>query len=214
MTFELLCMALIALFFGLVVAFSGYRLFLVLLPIWGFFAGFFLGAQTIQFLFDESFMESVIGIVVGFFVGMIFAVLSYLFYVAAVAIIGFWAGYAGTVAIFGWIGLDPGFLIWIIGVVVGVVIAGVVLRFNLAKIAIIIITAIGGTSMIIYTMLAVFRGVLYVNLLENPVKYAIDDSFWWLIFFLVIAILGVVTQIQANQGWEVESYNRLEGEAA
>ena len=213
MAFELLCMALIALFFGLVVAFSGYRLFLVLLPIWGFFAGFFLGAQTIQFLFNEGFMASVTGVVVGFFVGMIFAVLSYLFYVAAVAIIGFWAGYAGTVAIFG-LFMDPGFLIWIIAVVVGVILAGVVMRFNLAKIAIIIITAIGGTSMIIYTLLAVFRGVLYVNLLENPVKYAIDDSFWWLIFFLVIAILGVVTQIQANQGWEVETYNRLEEEAA
>lgn len=50
MTFELLCMATIALLFGLVVAFGGYRLFLVLLPIWGFFAGFFLGAQTISFL--------------------------------------------------------------------------------------------------------------------------------------------------------------------
>jgi hypothetical protein len=217
MSFELLCMAMIAMFFGLVVAFSGYRLFLVLLPIWGFFAGFFLGLQTVQFLLNEDFLGTVTGIVVGFVVGALFAVLSYLFYVAAVAIIGFWAGYAGTVAILGWIGLgdgDPGFLTWILGVVVGVVIAGVVLRFNLAKVAIIIITAIGGTSMIIYTMLAVFRGVLYVNLLENPVKHAIDDSFWWLIFFLVIAILGVVTQIQANQGWEVESYNRLEGEAA
>jgi len=212
MTFELLCIALIALFFGLVVAFSGYRLFLVLLPIWGFFAGFFLGAQTIQFLFDEGFMASVTGIVVGFVVGALFAVLSYLFYVAAVAIIGFWAGYAATVAFFG-LFMDPGFLIWIIGVIVGVVISGVVLRFNLAKVAIIIITAIGGTSMIIYTMLAVFRGVLYVNLLENPVKHAIDDSFWWLIFFLIVAVLGAAAQFQANKGWEVETYNRLEAEA-
>jgi hypothetical protein len=211
MTFELLCMALIALFFGLVVAFSGYRLFLVLLPIWGFFAGFFLGAQTIQFLFDESFLASVTSVVVGFFVGMIFAVLSYLFYVAAVAIIGFWAGYAATVGIFG-LFMDPGFLIWIIAVVVGVLLAGVVLRFNLAKIAIILITAIGGTSLIIYTLLAVFRGVAFVTLLENPVKIAIDNSFWWLIFFLIVAVLGAVSQFQVNQGWEVETYNRLEAE--
>lgn len=211
MTFELLCMALIALFFGLVVAFSGYRLFLVLLPIWGFFAGFFLGAQTIGWLFDDgNFLATATAVVVGFVVGAIFAILSYLFYVAAVAIIGFWAGYAGTVAILGWIGLDVGFLLWIIAVVVGVLIAGVVLRFNLAKVAIIIITAIGGTSLIVYTLLAVFRGVLYVNLLDNPVKHALDDSFWWLIFFLVMAVLGAVAQFQANKGWEVEQYNRME----
>ena len=213
MTFELLCMALIALFFGLVVAFSGYRLFLVLLPIWGFFAGFFLGAQTIQFLFDDgNFLATATAVVVGFVVGAIFAILSYLFYVAAVAIIGFWAGYAGTVAIFGWIGLDPGFVIWILGVVVGVIVAGVVLRFNLAKIAIIIITAIGGTSLIVYTLLAVFRGVAFVNLLENPVKFALDNSFWWLIFFLIVAVLGAVSQFQVNKDWEVETYNRLEAE--
>ena len=212
MSFELLCMALIALFFGLIVAFSGYRLFLVLLPIWGFFAGFFLGAQTIQFLFDESFLASVTGVVVGFAVGAIFAVLSYLFYVAAVAIIGFWAGYAATVGIFG-LFMDPGFLIWIIAVVVGVVLAGVVLRFNLAKVAIIIITAVGGTAMIVYTLLAVFRGVAFVTLLENPVKIAIDNSFWWLIFFLIVAVLGAAAQFQANKGWEVETYNRLEAEA-
>lgn len=212
MAFELLCMALIALFFGLVVAFAGYKLFLVLLPIWGFFAGFFLGAQTIAFLFDDGkFLATAAAVVVGFVVGAIFAILSYLFYIAAVALIGYWAGYAATVAIFGWIGMDPGFLIWLIGVVVGVVVAGVVLRFNLAKIAIIIITSVGGTGLVIYTLLAVFRGVAYVNLLENPVKFALDNSFWWLIFFLVMGILGIVGQIQANKDFEIESYNRMEG---
>lgn len=35
MTFELFCMALIGLAFGAAMIFGGYRLFLVLLPIWG-----------------------------------------------------------------------------------------------------------------------------------------------------------------------------------
>jgi hypothetical protein len=60
-------------------------------------------------------------------------------------------------------------------------------------------------------LLAVFRGVAYVSLLENPVKLAIDNSFWWLIFFLIMAVLGIVGQIQANKGFEVETYNRMEG---
>ena len=89
MTFEILCMATIALMFGLVMVFSGYRLFLFLLPIWGFFAGFFLGAQTIHYLFDVGLFATVTGWVVGFFVGLIFAVLSYLFYFLAVGIISF-----------------------------------------------------------------------------------------------------------------------------
>jgi hypothetical protein len=43
------------------------------------------------------------------------------------------------------------------------------------------------------------------------VKLAIDNSFWWLIFFLIMAVLGIVGQIQANKGFEVETYNRMEG---
>jgi hypothetical protein len=208
MTFELLCMATIALLFGLVVAFGGYRLFLVLLPIWGFFAGFFLGAQTISFLFSDGFLATITGWVVGFFVGLLFAVLSYLFYFIAVGIVSFSLGYGATVGILGWIGLDVGFIVWLIAVVAGIALAIVVYLFNLQKYAIIVATAIGGTGVIIYTLLALFNGALAVSLLENPVRLAIENSFWWLLFFLVVAGLGIVVQIQTSRAYEVEDYNR------
>jgi len=208
MTFELLCIATIALLFGLVVAFGGYRLFLVLLPIWGFFAGFFLGAQTISFLFSDGFLATITGWVVGFFVGLLFAVLSYLFYFIAVGIVSFSLGYGVTVGILGWIGLDVGFIVWLIAVVVGIVVAAIVYLFNLQKYAIIVATAVGGTGVIIYTLLALFNGALAVSLLENPVRLAIENSFWWLLFFLVVAGLGIVVQIQTSKAYEVEDYNR------
>ena len=209
MAFEILCMATIALLFGLVVAFGGYRLFLFLLPVWGFFTGFFLGAQTIDFLFDAGLFATVTGWVVGFFVGLLFAVLSYLFYLFAVGIISFSLGYGATIGILAWLGLDPGFLIWLIALVVGVALAFVVYRFNLQKYAIIVATAVGGTGLIIYTFLVLFNGALAVSLFENPVKLAIDESFWWLLFFLIVAGLGIVAQIQANRSFEIDTYNRL-----
>ena len=108
MAFELLCMGTIALLFGALVAFGGYRLFLVLLPIWGFFAGFILGAQAVHFLLNVGLFATVTGWVVGFFVGLIFAVLSYLFYFVAVGIVSFSFGYGATVALFGWLGITNG----------------------------------------------------------------------------------------------------------
>jgi hypothetical protein len=209
MTFEILCMATIALLFGLVVAFNGYRLFLFLLPIWGFFSGFLLGAQTIDALFNTGLLATVTGWVVGFFVGLLFAVLAYLFYIVAVGIISFSLGYGATMGVLGWLGLDPGFLLWLIAVVVGVVVALVVYRFNIQKYAIIIATAAGGTGVIIYTLLVLFNGAIAVSLLENPVRVALNQSFWWLLFFLVVAGLGIVAQIQANRTFEVDTYNRL-----
>jgi hypothetical protein len=208
MTFELLCVATIALFFGLVVAFGGYRLFLVLLPIWGFFAGFFLGAQTISFLFSDGFLATITGWVVGFFVGLIFAVLSYLFYFIAVGIISFSLGYGATIAILGWIGLDVGFIVWLIAVVAGIALAAIVYLFNLQKYAIIVATAVGGTGVIIYTLLALFNGTMAVSLLENPVRLALQNSFWWLLFFLVVAGLGIIVQIQTGRAYMIDDYNR------
>ena len=209
MAFEILCMATIALLFGAVVIFGGYRLFLFLLPVWGFFAGFFLGAQTINFLFNTGLFATVTGWVVGFFVGLLFAVLSYLFYLVAVGIISFSLGYGATIGVLAWIGLDTGFLLWLIAVVVGIALALVVYFFNIQKYAIIVATAVGGTGLIIYTLLVLFNGAIAVSMFENPVRLALDSSFWWLLFFLVVAGLGIVFQIQANRSFEVDTYNRL-----
>jgi len=211
MTFTLLCMALIALVFGLMVVFGGYRLFLVLLPVWGFFAGFLVGAQAIHFLIGDAFLGTITGWVVGFVIGMIFAVLSYMFYVVAVAVISFSAGYAGTVALLQWIFNfeDSGFLVWILAVVVGVIVALAVIRFNFQKYAIIIITAFGGTGAIIYTLLATFYGASVVKLIDNPVALAVDNSWLWFIFFVLVAGTGIYFQIVANRSFEVETYNRV-----
>ena len=78
--FTLACAGLIGIMFGLALCFAGYRLFLVLLPIWGFFFGLALGAQTVQAIFGEAFLATITSWVVGFIVGGVFAVLAYLFY--------------------------------------------------------------------------------------------------------------------------------------
>jgi hypothetical protein len=207
-------MALIALVFGLMVVFGGYRLFLILLPIWGFFGGFLVGSQAIYFIFGDAFLGTITGWVVGFFVGLLFAVLSYLFYLVAVAVISFTAGYAATIAVLQWLFNfdDAGFVAWLIGVVVGVVLAFVVIRFNWQKYAIIIITAFGGTAAIIYTLLATFYGVSVISLIGNPVALAVDNSWLWFIFFVVVAGTGIYFQIVANRSFEVETYNRVADE--
>ena len=164
--------------------------FLFLLPVWGFFTGFLLGVQTIDYLFDVGLLATVTGWVVGFFVGLMFAVLAYLYYLLAVGIVSFGLGYGVTIGILAWIGLDPGFLMWLIAMAVGLGLAYVVYRFNIQKYAIIVATAVGGTGLIIYTFLVLFDNTIAVLLLENPVKLAIDDSFWWLLFFLVVAGLA------------------------
>ncbi len=208
MSFELLCMTMIGLLFGAALIFGGYRLFLILLPIWGFFFGIGLGAQTVQIIFGDAFLATITSWVVGFIVGIIFAVLSYLFYIVAVALLAGSFGYALAVGLLTYI-LPFGFIVWTIGIIAGIALAVVVIMFNVQKYAIIAITAFGGTGAVILVLLAAFGGTPALTLMaEAPVKYAITNSFWWLLFFLVVGVSGFVMQLAVNRTYTVEEYNR------
>ncbi|HRQ40560.1 MAG TPA: DUF4203 domain-containing protein [Chloroflexota bacterium] len=208
MSFELLCATLIALLFGTVVCFGGYRLFLVLLPIWGFFFGFALGAQSIQLLFGEAFLASVTSWVVGFIVALLFAALSYLFYAFAVALIAGSLGYGLGVAIMGIFSADLNVLTWIVGIVLAIVVIGITFYFNLAKYVIIIATAVGGAAATIGTLVVGVEHVQLLTLAENPVQVMLNGSFIWTLLFLVMAVAGIAGQITANRNFEIETYNR------
>ena len=97
--FTFACAGVIGLLFGTLLTFAGYRFFLFLLPIWGFFFGLALGAQSVQALFGVGFLATVTSWVVGFVVGALFAVLSFVFYAFAVAIIGGSLGYVLAVGL-------------------------------------------------------------------------------------------------------------------
>jgi hypothetical protein len=202
----LACAGLIGILFGLVLAFAGYRFFLILLPIFGFFFGLAFGAQAIQALFGQAFLATVTSWVVGFIVGLVFAVLSYLFYLFAVALIAGALGYAVTVGVVQAIGLPMGWLLWIIGVVVGIIVAIVTIRFNIQKWVIIIATSILGAGAIVGTMVLLFNPA--ARFMQNPVQVALNTSWFLLIVFIVVAVLGILGQIRASRDFTLDSYDR------
>lgn len=208
MSFELLCATLIALLFATVVCFGGYRLFLVLLPIWGFFFGFGLGAQSVQLLFGEAFLATVTSWVVGFMVALLFAVLSYLFYAFAVAVIAGSLGYGLGVAIMGIFSADLTILTWIVGIVLAIVVIGITFYFNLAKYVIIIATAVGGAAAAIGTLVLGVEHVQLMTLAQNPIQTMLNGSFIWTLLFFVMAAAGIAGQIMANRNYEIATYNR------
>src|ERR1044072_76803 len=125
--FALAVGGMIALFFGSLLLLGGYRFFLFLLPVFGFFFGFGLGAQTVQALFGDAFLATVTGWIVGFGMAMLVAVMSYLFYFRAVALVAGALGSPVGVGLLQAIGLDFGFLVWLVGIVAAVVVAVAVL---------------------------------------------------------------------------------------
>ncbi len=204
MTFQIFCATLIALAFGVAVAFRGYRFFLVLLPILGFVIGFTLGAQTLQAIFDVGFLTTVTSWVVGFLVGLLFGVLSYLFYFVGVALLSFGLGYAIGAGFMGLIGFDLGLVSWLVGMAAGVVLALVVIFFNVQKWVIVAITSFFGSAAIIGSLMLVLGKISIEDLGTNAVGTAIEDSFLWLLFYMIIAVLGIASQIGIDQTVELE----------
>ncbi|MEZ4515297.1 MAG: DUF4203 domain-containing protein [Chloroflexota bacterium] len=199
---------LLAIAIGLALLFAGYRLLWVLLPIWGFFAGLWLGITGLQAIFGTGFLAGVSGLVVGFVLGIVFAVLSYLFYIVGVAILGATIGYSLTVSLLvGGLGMNQGFFVWLIAVVVAVVFAVVVLVLNLQKYAVIFITALGGASAVIAGALLLFGQISQEQLsglmgVWAPVSFG-EGWFWWL-GWLILAVIGIAYQIQANRVYVLE----------
>ncbi|MCB8985422.1 MAG: DUF4203 domain-containing protein [Ardenticatenaceae bacterium] len=208
MTFELLCATLIALLFGALICFGGYRLFLALLPIWGFFFGFGLGAQSVQLLFGEAFLATVTSWVVGFVVAILFAVLSYLFYIFAVAVIAGSLGYGLGIAIIGIFSDNLNLIAWLVGMALAIVMIVITLRFNLAKYVIIFATAVGGAAATIATLVVGVENVQLLALAQNPIKVLATSSVIWTLLFLLMAGAGIAIQLSVNRQWEIETYNR------
>jgi hypothetical protein len=206
--FALAVTGMLALFFGAVLAFAGYRFFLVLLPVFGFLFGFALGAQSIQALLGGGFLATLTGWLTGFVVGLVCAVSSYFFYLAAVALLGGALGYALGTGLLMAFGLDFGLLVWLVGIFAGLVFGVGVVLLNIQKYVVVAATALLGAGVIVGTFLFLFGGLPPEELTQNPVRHVLQTSPLWLLVFLAVAAFGAVAQFVSTRRWEIDTYNR------
>jgi hypothetical protein len=204
MTFQIICTAILALIIGVLALVAGYRLFLLLLPIWGFFAGFAMGAHATALLFGQGFLATATSWIIGFVIGLIFAVLSYLIYTVGVALLSAAFGYflgAGLTLLF----LDPGLIVTLVGLVGAVVMSFVVLAFNIQKPVLEFITSFGGATATITGILLLFGRITFESLGDNPVRLVLEDSIFWMIIWLILGFVGFGIQIASNKTYVIEA---------
>jgi len=210
---EVILMATLAAGLGIVLCLWGYRIFLVMLPIFGFFAGFWLGAEAVALIFGTGFLVTVTGWVVGFILGLILAVLSYLFYFIGVALIALAAGAALGAGVMGAFGFDSGLLLFMVEIVSALVVAGLTLVFNLQKYVIIAITALGGANALVLSPLLFFARVplASVSSAGSAIRPVLQDSWLWLIIWLIIAIASIVYQVRSHRSYTFSRDIYVEG---
>ncbi len=205
MDFQALLVGIVAIAMGAAFMTLGYRLALILLPIWGFFAGFLFGAQVLQDFFGDGFLATTASWIVGAIIGLLFAVLSYLFWYVAVVIVfasvGYWLGW-GFMTLIGF--SDTGFVAFAIGLLLGAVFAVAAFVTGVPLAALVVITAVGGAHVLIAGVLVIFGSVAVADLGDGVVRAIILENVGWWLAALGLAVLSIVFQLKTIGDYVLE----------
>jgi hypothetical protein len=196
-TLEGLLLGALAIGIGLAFAFWGFRVFLVLLPIWGFFAGFLLGAGGVDYLLGDGFLVTTLGWVVGFLLGLLFAVLSYLYYWVAVILLGGALGYQLTLGLLHWIGFEAdGIIAFILAIAGGALFAVGFFLLRMPAVLVIVATSISGAGATIAGV-AIGLGLIDLERMQGGIfgvlSYA-DLGWLGIIAAIALAFAGAIYQ--------------------
>jgi hypothetical protein len=196
--------SLLALLLGLALCFAGFRFFVLLLPLWAFFAGFLVTAQAIQEVFGGTFLATISGWVFGFVVGVVCAVLAYFSYYAAVVVLAASAGYELGVGILSGLGVSAGVLLFLVGVILAAAVVVAVVYLNLPKVLVIALTAGVGASLILTGVLLALGQITLPTLTWGVVGDFIRSSWLWFLVFLVLMVAGIFAQLRLPEEYPVE----------
>jgi hypothetical protein len=209
MFFQTVLVSLIAILIGLALTLSGYRFFIILLPIWGFFAGFSATGTTIRGLWGTGFFNTVFSWVIGLLVGLLFAVLAYLFYYAAIIILGATVGYMLGVGFMTWIGFQLGFISVMVGLILAVIFAFGVWYLKVPKLLIIILTSLAGAASMLAGVFLAFGTIPLADLQWGAVGAVVRQSWWWTLVYLALAGIGVAAQwVMTSSQYTLDAYSR------
>ena len=200
--------SLLLLLLGLGLCFAGFRLFVILLPMFGFFAGFLVTAQAIQELFGGGFLSTASSWVFGIIIGVVCAVAAYFFYYAAVAVLAATVRFEFGVGIVAGLGVSSGVLQFIVGLVVAAVLTATVILLNLPQVFIVVLTALAGASMILTGVLLTLGRVSLATLSLGVVGAFIRDSWFWWLAYLTLVVVGVAAQMLLPEEYIWTPYSR------
>jgi len=186
---------LVAIVVGAMFCYRGYLAMRLIIPIWGAFAGFALGAGIVDAITGDGFLVGAAGWVTGVAVAVLFAGLAYLYYEVSVLIgmaaIGFVLGSSVMVAL----GVTWSWVIIIVGVAVGTLLAALAIIADLPMVLLTVLTAAAGASTVV-TGLMLLTNTLSTGDLSTVTPETIDDGWWWYATYGVLMLTGIVAQIR------------------
>lgn len=203
---------LLAVLAGLMLCLFGYWTMRLLLSIWGAVVGFGVGSSIAAWIDDDSHLVSGLGWIIGALLAMIFAALAYLYYAIGVVLTFGSAGFALGAAVTAAIGVSWDWVIVLIGVVSGLVLALVAIIADVPLFLLLLISSFGGASIVITGLLLLTGVVDTADFDSAAVTDDVDGRWWWSAGLVALAVGGFAVQLQRtaprggmHHGWETAS---------
>jgi hypothetical protein len=207
MSVEGVIIGLLAIVIGLAWAFYGLKLFAILLPIWAFFFGLIAGAQWGVEIFGQGFFASVLSWGIGLVFGLVLAAISFFWYYAAIVILGGAVGYALGVGFFDWLGLGTGFIVVLIGLIVGAIFAIGTFTLGVPILLVMVFSAFSGAAAAVNGVLILF-GTIKLDTLDQGIFGALfTQGIVGTVIFLVLGAAALFYQMR-DVGQSITSIDR------
>ncbi len=196
MSLELLIAALLALVTGLAFCFWGYRVFMVMLPVWGFVAGFWLGAEFFTLIFGQGFLATTTSWVVGLVIGILGAIFSYAFYALGILFVAATIGAGLGSGLMQAFGIDSNVLVISVAIIAGVLAAFLAWRYNLQRYVVEALTAVLGAGLLLLAPLLLLGNVSLDTLRSQGTAIIplTDQGLVWTLIWLALAVGGFLFQ--------------------
>ncbi len=188
---------LFAILVGMSFCFSGNIFMRILFPFMGFFAGFSAGAGMMAAIGGDGFLGTMIGWVVGFFVGLLFAALAYFFYAFAIVLAFAGLGFSITAGLLALLNIDWNWLVVIAGTATGIIFGIAAIVTSMPLLVLVVVTGLFGSATIIYGLMLVFKTATLGDFSSGAVLQSIRDNIGLYVLWIGMAIGGFMAQTRA-----------------
>jgi hypothetical protein len=187
-------LGLLAILAGGAMLLAGQFVLRLVIPIWGFFAGFGFGAGLVAEFADERFLGTVLGWILGLVFAVVFALFAYLYYAVAVIIamaaFGFAIGSGLVVAL----GIDWNWLAVLVGLLVGAIIGLAAIFADIPMIVLVILSSFAGAVGVVGGIMLLVGALDSADFSRGDFTDTVNNSWAWSLLLLALAFAGILVQ--------------------
>lgn len=187
-------LGILAIFAGGVMLFAGQLVLRLVIPIWGFFAGFAVGAGIFAELADERFLGTVLGWISGLVLAIVFALLAYFFFAVAVVLAMTAFGYAIGAGLVVALGIDWNWIAVLVGAGIGAVFGLLSIFGNMPMIVLAVVSALAGAVAVVGGLMLLVGTLNSDDFTQGSFSSAVETSWFWWVLLFALALIGIVSQ--------------------